>query len=279
MRLFAAPLIVMLGLAAPMAPAQQAETLADLRQDIAVLNVELQRLKQELNTTGSSGTQIGGGAVLDRVNAIESELQRVTGAVERLQFRIEKLAKDGTNRLGDLEFRVCEVQPGCDIGNIAATRPLGSDTVPDTPVAVDPGPVGSDLPVDVGQLAVSEEADFLAAQAALEASDFLQAGLLYAQFRDTYPGGPLEAAALVGEGRALEGQGDMREAARRYLSAYSGYGDDPMAPEALWRLGTALAALGSLPEACVTLSEVGGRYPGASVVAQAEASRAELACQ
>ncbi|MFW2545075.1 tol-pal system protein YbgF [Primorskyibacter sp. 2E107] len=269
---FAFGLVVMAGAA----PAQQSETLADLRQDIVLLQGELARLKQELNTTGIGTVQVGG-SVLDRVNAIEAELTRITARTEQMQNRIDTVVSDGTNRLGDLEFRVCEVQPECDIGNIEATRPLGGEAV--AAAAPAPREPTDSLPAHQGELAVSEEADYLAAQKALELGDYTGAAQLFAKFREIYPGGPLNASALVSEGKAFDGQGDTREAARRYLDAYSGFPETPAAPEALWRLGVSLAKLGSTPEACVTLNEVGGRYPESDFVQNAAESRAELGCQ
>ncbi|MEO0677810.1 MAG: tol-pal system protein, partial [Pseudomonadota bacterium] len=96
---------LVVGLTAAPAMAQQDQTLADIRQELSVLFVEVQRLKQELNTSGApSGT--GGGSVLDRVNAIEMELQQLTSKSEELEFRIDRIVRDGTNRIGDLEFRI-----------------------------------------------------------------------------------------------------------------------------------------------------------------------------
>ncbi|MDJ0820494.1 MAG: tol-pal system protein YbgF [Paracoccaceae bacterium] len=253
----------------------QAETLADIRQDLAVLTSELQRLKQELATSGDSGVALGGSA-LDRITSIEVELQRVTAKTEELGFRIEQVVKDGSNRLGDLEFRICEMEPGCDIGALGQTAPLGGQTAAQTPAA--PPPAQSTLPSGGVQLAMSEETDFRAAQEAFAAGNHRDAAEKFATFRMTYPQGPLEAAALLGEGRALKALGDTREAARRFLDAYSGYPDAEVAPEALWRLGVALADLGSIPEACVTLQEVAGRYPGAAAVADAQAALAQLTC-
>lgn len=266
-------------LAGGMAAAQQEQTLADIKQDLAVLTVELRKLRSELNTTGSPALGVGGSA-LDRITAIEGELQRVTAKAEELEFRIGRVVQDGSNRIGDLKFRICELEPGCDIGKLAETDPLGGDAVPAAPVVAQPAtpPATDALPFD-GELAISEEADFRAALDALDAGDYAGAELLFAQFRETYPMGPLEPAALVGEGRALEGLGDSREAARRYLSAYSGFPDSAIAPEALWRLGDAIAALGSIDDACITLGEVSVRYPGSDAVSQAEASRQKLGCQ
>ncbi|MDA7425195.1 tetratricopeptide repeat protein [Thalassococcus lentus] len=270
---------LVLGLSAGgMAPAQQSETLADIRQDLSILFAELQRLRTELSTTGASSVQTGG-AMLDRVNVIEAELQRITAKTEELEFRINQVVRDGTNRVGDLEFRLCELEPGCDIGSLGDTPRLGGDAVPAPVQAAAAAPAATDaLPSEGGELAISEEADFRAAQQALDDGDFQAAARMFAQFREIYPQGPLDAAALLGEGRALEGAGDTREAARRYLQAYSGYPEARVAPETLWRLGLSLAALGSVPEACVTLSEVGGRYPQSDFASRAQTSRDELGC-
>ena len=262
----------MAGLLASAAPAQQAETLGDLRQGLSVLSVELERLRAELNTTGLPGTAVTG-STLDRLNTIESELMRLTAKAEDLEFRIGRVVSDGTNRIGDLEFRICELEPGCEIGALGQTRPLGGDA----PAAAAPAPI---LPVtpDTPQLAVGEESDYRRAQEALANGDFRGAADQFATFRQTYPGSPLEPQSLLSEGEAHAGMGDTREAARLYLSLYSGYPDHPLAPEALARLGIALGVLGKVAEACVTLAEVPGRYPGSAAVAAAQEAMTGLAC-
>lgn len=264
-------LILGFGLALAPVTGQATETLADIRQDMSVLFVELQKLKRELSTTGASTVTLPSGA-LDRINAIEEELQRLTAKTEELEFRVARVAEDGAQRIGDLEFRLCELEEGCDIGTLGRTPTLGGATETATPA---PRPV----PQTGGtELAVGEETDFRRAGEALAQGDFQSAADQFAAFRQTYPGGPLEAQALVAEGRALEGLGDLREAARRYLDAYAGYPDDAAGPEALWRLGVALGALGNVSEACVTLSEVAGRYPGSPEIAQAEEAKARFSC-
>ena len=92
--------------------AQVDETLADVRQELTVLYVEVQRLKRELSTTGAASVNTGGNSVLDRVNAMESELQRLTSKTEELENRINRIVSDGTNRIGDLEFRLVELEGG-----------------------------------------------------------------------------------------------------------------------------------------------------------------------
>ncbi len=46
------------------AAAQDAQTLADIRQELSVLSVELQRLNSQLNTTGAANPNLAGTSVL-----------------------------------------------------------------------------------------------------------------------------------------------------------------------------------------------------------------------
>ena len=90
----------------------RAQTLADIRQDLNILYVEVQRLKGELSTTQGPSVSVAAGSVLERVQSIETELQRLTALSEELQFRVERVVQDGTNRVGDLEFRLVELEGG-----------------------------------------------------------------------------------------------------------------------------------------------------------------------
>ena len=78
------------------AMAQDDKTLADIRQELTVLYVEVQRLRRELSTTGAPSVQTGGDTVLDRIAVMESELQRLTSKTEELEFRLNFLATVGS---------------------------------------------------------------------------------------------------------------------------------------------------------------------------------------
>ena len=101
----------------------RAQTLADIRQDLNVLYVEIQRLKGELSTTQGPSVSVAAGSVLERVQNIETELQRLTALSEELQFRVERVVQDGTNRVGDLEFRLVELE-GAIFQPLVKPRPL-----------------------------------------------------------------------------------------------------------------------------------------------------------
>lgn len=263
------------------APAQdRAETLADIRQELTVLNVEIQRLKRELSTSGAPAMNLEGSGVLDRVASMESELRRLTSLTEKLQMRIQSVVKDGTNRIGDLEFRLVELEGG-DVSKLAETSTLGGDSgdLPAAAPAPSGGGGGSGVATPEGdELAVSEEADFRTAEEAMDGDDPEKAAELLARFNETYPGSPLAARANLLRGKALAKLGDTRETARAYLAAFTADSDGPLAAEALVELGGALGELGQQSQACVTLGEVESRFPDSSQVSRAREERTRLGC-
>lgn len=248
------------------------ETLADVRQELSVLYVEIQKLKRELSTTGGAEGIAGGGTALQRLDAIEAETQRLTSKTEELEHKINRVVEDGTNRIGDLEFRLVELEGG-DVSKLGETTTLGGVEATPAPAKPDPQkPAGTEL-------AVSEEGDFQRAKDALDKGDFAEAAKMFAKFGETYPGSPLEIRAQLGRGKALEGTGEISQAARSYLAAFSAAPNGPQAAEALYHLGTMLGQLEQTQEACVTLREVGTRFPGSPFVQQAEAEMRARNCQ
>ena len=258
------------------AVAQDTQTLADIRQELSVLSVELKTLQRDLSTTGGPNLPSGGGSILDRVNALEREVQRLTGKTEELEFRIERVVREGTNRLGDLEFRLCEMDSDCDISTFEPGSTLGGVSAPEgTQGAVAMPEQDGD---ETSQLAVGERDDFERAQAALEAGDQEAAAEQFAAFLQAYPGGPLSGRAGLLRGEALDAAGRKSDAARAYLETFSAAPSGDEAPEALFRLGRALGQLGQAEDACVTLGQVVERYPDAAAVPDAQAEMARLGC-
>jgi tol-pal system protein YbgF len=268
MRLFRL-VAVLLAAALPAAAQDRAQTLADIRADLVALAAEFNTLKAELVAGGGVAT-LGGGDALQRMDAIEAELSRLTARTEEVELKLNRVVSDGTNRIGDIEFRLCEVTEGCDPLSLGQTSVLGGDgAAPVAPVA--PAPAGPEL-------AVSEQADFDRAKEVLGSGDFRRAAELFATFTQSFPGGPLTQEAHFLRGEALSQLGETGEAARAYLEAYSGNPQGPLAADALLKLGQALGTLGQVPEACVTLAEVGVQYPGTIAATQAPIAMQGLGC-
>lgn len=278
MRVF---LIIALLAATPVAAQDRTQTLADIRQELTVLYVEIQKLKRELSTTGGANANLAGTNTLDRVNSLEAEVSRLTAASEALTNRVDQIVRDGTNRIGDLEFRLCELEADCNIANLGDTPTLGGGSLPDVAAAQPVAPsVGTDLGVGTGgvELAVAEREDFERAKAAYDEGNYQDAAERLKAFTDTYQGGPLSGLAHLMRGEALQNMGQTSSAARAYLESYSGTPDGPTSPTALLKLGLALDGLGQRSEACITLGEVTTRFPASDASIEAQTARASMGC-
>ena len=282
--------LMVLGLMMPVAALAQAtdeQTYAEIRAELDLLKSQIQGLRNELITATPEETGVANaGPLMVRVDQMEEELRTLTGQVEQLGFRIDSVITDGTNRIGDLEFRLTELEGG-DFSTLGETRPLGEGAqaplaLPDAggqiagvaPQAVD-GTIrpktrsGSDaqpvtpIPVAETQDTVAPAGGFDAALAAYRAGNYTEAIVGFDGYIQTNPGGPQVSEAAYWKGEALAAQGSWNMAARSYLDSFSGAPQGPKAPEALLRLGVSLGRLGQFNEACMTLGEVGKRFPNA----------------
>ena len=226
------------------------QTLEDVRLDITNLSELMQELRGELLTTGNSGvSQDSVGTILQRLNTLEADLSAALGMVETLEFRVVQITEDATRRIGDLEFRLTELEGG-DTASLTTPPPLGGETK-----------IGDD-----GQeLASDEQRSFDVGVASYDAGEFQVAAEQFATFTTTYPGGPLTSEAQYRRGLALAGLQDWGGAARSYLDSFSGAPDGPFAPVSLYELAGSLGELGQTEQACLTLDEIGVRYQNVNV--------------
>ena len=258
----------------------RAQTLADVKAELAALAAEFSALEGELVTSGAASDGSAGADPLGRMDAIEARLVQLTAKTEAVELRLGQVVSDGTNRIGDLEFRLCELTEGCDPGSLPPTPELGGSAEAPAPDAGTVPDVAAGEPASDGpEMAINEQADFDRAAGVLASGDFRTAADLFAAYAETYPGGALAQQAGVLRGDALTQTGDTAKAARAYLDAFSGAPDGEMAGQALTRLGQSLGKLGQTPEACVTLAEVGKRFPGSADEANAEVAMQGLGCR
>ncbi len=251
----------------PFAVPAQADTVAQLRSELANLSAAVADLARELSS-GEAAVQPGfDGSLIDRVERIREELARLTARTEELEFRIRRAIDEASNRLGDLEFRLIELEGG-DVSNIASPRPLGGDRASQ-------GGVGSS---EAPQLAVSEGMAFDEARALAEAQDHDAAAQALQQFLDTYPGSPLTAEASLLLGEMHRARGAEPEAARAYLNLYLSAPDGPDAAPALLALGNSLGRLEQTAEACVMFDELRDRFASSPEAQEAQEARARMNC-
>ncbi|MBK5928181.1 tetratricopeptide repeat protein [Rhodobaculum claviforme] len=277
-RVRAAGLAVVLGLGVILGPGAggaeaqtQAQTLADIRAELEAVRDALAGLQAELAPgAGVAASEAVAGSVLDRVDALERSVQRLTAATDELGFRIDAVVADGTNRIGDIEFRLSELEGG-DPASAPPTVPLGGEGAAPGAAAPVPGP-------DTPALLAGERAAFDAAAAAHAAGDWSGAVALLDAFAEAYPLGVLTPRAHLLRADALEQMGDAAAAARAWLAGYGADPDGATAPGALLGLGSALARLDQAEEACIMLDEVLLRFPDSAEASDADDARTEIGC-
>lgn len=281
----AAVLVLALAVAGPVFAQDRDSTLADMRRELTALRVELQQLRGELAPADQTEGQQGQTAPavadvtgpLERLDGLERQVRELTAQTEELAFRIDRIVRDGTTRLGDLEFRVVELEGG-DLGQVGQTQPLGGGTLamPTTPVPP-PADGGGDAPV---QFAMAETADYEAALKRLEDGDPAGALAGLDRFLVTYPGSPLTAEVQMLRGTSLRAQNRLSDAGRAFLEAFTlaETSDPALSADGLVSLGEVLRDLEQTTEACLTLGQAVRVFPGTAAAERAASARSELSC-
>ncbi len=221
--------------------AAQTLTLADIRGDLSILSQQLEALREELSPTGNTGLSPRDAAsILVQVGEVRADLEQAIGRVQALEIKVQKVVDDGTTRIGDIEFRLTELEGG-DPTLLGTPAPLG----------------GVEAESDV--LTIERQA-FNAAKKALADGDGGKAAALLTSFLNNFPDGPLTSEARYLQGQGLAMTGDFQNAARSYLSGFSGAPDSAFAPLSLFGLSKSLYELGQGEQACLTLAEINIRY-------------------
>ena len=253
--------------------APDAATLADVRQQVTELRGQLQSLRAELVASGAAGFQAAGGAgAIDRMNAMEAQLMRLTNQTEQLQNRVNRIAGDGERRLADLEFRLCEADPACDLSAL---------TVPQAPTGLTPELAPSQPAADGGggpAVTAAERSDFDAARAVMASGDHARAAQMFADVAETHAGGPLTAEALFLRGQALDMAGQPREAATAWLEGFAADPDGVLAGDSLLGIAGVIEQHGEATAACLYLAEIPARFPGSPQALEAERQVTRLGC-
>ncbi|MEM9098294.1 MAG: tol-pal system protein YbgF [Pseudomonadota bacterium] len=232
---------------------------AELRYRLDLLDAELQDIRGRLGGVqpAPGATTGGGGASID-VSRLETELARLTGQIEQLQFDLRQYQERTDRQIQDLLFRVTELEGG-DTSTIVPVTPQAQ---PETPIIL------------------SEQADLDRAKLDIQQGRFDQGESRLVKFINDYPASSLTGEAHYWLGQSQFVRGAFPEAATTYLAGYQQNTRDSYAPDNLLQLGITLGRLNQVQTACQTLTEVERQYPNASAsVRQAVADeKASLAC-
>jgi tol-pal system protein YbgF len=107
------------------------------------------------------------------------------------------------------------------------------------------------------------EALYREGHGALIQKDYASAEGAFRKIIDAYPDDPLADKAQYWVGETHYARSQYKDAADAFLKAYKGDEKGEKAPEALLKLGMALATLGQKEAACSTFQELKAKYPKA----------------
>lgn len=240
----------------------QAQSKADLLYRLQALDAEIADIRARLGgaTGGAPVAGAGGGA-------IEDELRRLTARLEQIERAQRDLRADLGRRLGDIEYRLNELE---GVPNDGTTRPLAGDLSTPTDTTTT-----SDTPA----ASVSERNRLDAAIKDIEQGRYDQAEDRLRRFMREYPDTPLIGEAHYWMAQSLSTRGLYAEAAKSYLAGYNASRRGAFGGENLLGVGVALGKLGQVREACLTLFEVKAQFPGpGGVAAKADQVADELSC-
>lgn len=253
-------------------------TLADMRAELATVQQGLLSLRTELVASGAQGFQAAGGdSAIDRMNDMENQLARLTDRIEQTQNRINRIVEDGTRRIGDLEFRLCEMDETCDLSALTSVELGGAGMGGGLSVEILPSDP-ADGPETGMATTAAEQADFDLAREVMGQGDFHRAAELFGYVAQNHAGGPLTAEALFLRGAALESAGESRSAAAAWLEGFAADPDGPRAGESLLGIARVIADQGDAMASCLYLAEIPARFPGSEHAAEADRRMAALQC-
>ena len=255
MRAAAAPLF---GLAMALGLASGAAAQVD-RYEFLQMKKQLEEMQAELGRL--RGVIAAGGGIA----AVEDELKRLVGQVERLEFAQRQHEAATKQKMLDLEYRIIELEGG-DPSILFQEETSPAPAPARAPAAAPTQQGGGVLGVLTSRADVSgaERADFDAALAAAQSGDSRVARAAFERFLTDHPGSALAPEAHYRLGEVHFTAGEYRAAAERFIDGAELNPAAPTAPESLLKLGITLGLLGNREVGCATLREVPSRYPQAA---------------
>jgi tol-pal system protein YbgF len=252
-----------------------------------------------------------------RITELETELRNMTGRIEEVGFKIDKVRTRLDKLVEDVDFRLSTIERGLAAHQPTAGLPGGA-SAPAQPTSDQPpegGQVATDAPqpaagegvlgtVSASDMASAGEQQTAAVTPApqpqpesilpagtaderynfamrlLRQGDWNDAELALVEFLAAHPDHQLASNAQYWLGETYYVRDQFRQAAETFLAGYKQFGDGPKAPGSLLKLGMSLAKLGEVQEACTTFDAVRTTYrdTDATIVRLAERERQSAGC-
>ena len=203
-----------------------------------------------------------------RLQSLEDDVRRLTGLVEELGWRIDRLAKEQRERYIEIDARLVDLRapPGTE----AATGTSDAASTP-PPVVVEPGTeeaayrTAFELVASVSDLSAQEQ----------EAGYEIAIQRFTALIAD-YPNGRYTANAFYWLGELQLALNDLELSRQAFAQVVNLFPDHAKMRDALYKLGVVYHRLGDAGRALEFLDRVTADFPGSSAASLAQAYAAEI---
>lgn len=191
--------------------------------------------------------------VIDRLNALQDQVQRLQGQVDVQAHDLKMLQQQQQAFYGDLDRRISQLQGG------ATASSSGATPAANTPVAEQKAaPAQSSAAADPA----AEQAKYAHAYELINNKKYHQAETEMVNFLSMYPNSQFSANARYWLGELYLTKGDTQNAIRQFKDVVSKNPKSNKVAAALLKLGFVYFDQGELVKSRETLQEVARRYPG-----------------
>ena len=253
-------------------------TVPAVAQNVNSVDARLDRIERDMQTLSrsvfkgdvpppsiqSSAAPNNTAAIEMRLNQLEDQLRRMTGMIEENAFRLRQLETTGT---GTVSTTSQPISPP----SLPPQQDQSSFTVDNAPYRL--GTINTNT-------SNSPAGMYDQAFAYLQTNDYALARDTFNGFLEQYPDHSLAANAKYWLGETYLAQSDYQAASRAFARYFKDHPDGTKAPDTLLKLAESLNGQGMSNEACLTLTELGNRFPNAapSIRSQADQNKASYGC-
>ena len=206
-------------------------------------------------------------SIENRLGAIENQMQQLTGKIEELNFRLNKMQSGTATQNGAAPLSAQQVPPGLAYNQSANTSPLTissapldatSNTMIGNTASTPPLSSHSEQPNLNSALSfgTSDTKDYERAFAALKDGNYPAAQDGFKAFLETYKDSALTPNALYWLGETYYVQKQYSESARVFAQGYQSHSDSNKTNDNLLKLGLSLAGMGKKDDACIALLQL-----------------------
>lgn len=258
------------------------------------------RSRESIDSSAQAGIEV-------RLSQIEMDMRALTGRVEELMFRLNRLQSQVDQSIADLEMRISAVEQN---KSNAFGGPSENDApgrfIPEHPPETDvPPAVNEPLPPSTGNkgslgtLSYNNDitgqrpysppqdktndpaAAYETAFSLVRKQRFEEAENAFRDFLKKYPDHSLVPNAMYWLAETYYVRGNYEAAARMFAEAYQKYPEGPKAPDNMLKMGLSLSGMGRTKDACVAFTQLQREFKNGAdpILNRAQQEMEDLGCE